>query len=1071
MKQKFSNVFLRRFTAFLLPVLCFIAIGNDAKASHLAAADLYITYVGGGADGCSGTTEYKYVVTFDIYRACEGGATAPTSVSIQWGSVNAGVNGNLNMNQPIRDTLDQLCAAFKPINSCRQPSSTSPYPGYIRHRFQDTLILPSAQTDWKFSWSSCCRNSGIVNLTSNGSMYIEAGLNNLTKYNNSTPRYVVDPLPYICAGQPATYLNGPIDPNGDSMRSYVQEPLQGPANPIAYGAGYSIGDPIGSNGTFKFDSVTATANFTPANQGKYVMAFRCDEYERGTQIPLGYIMRDVQVTIFNCSAPPPAVDPLPLTLDDISVIEINGEKALIACPGSNISFDISTKSQSSTSAVFLEANTNNIPGSNFTTTGGGTSQVSGTFSWTPTKSDIGEHTLIITGKDSTCSGTGFSIVLKSYTVLQLKIVEGLDAGKDQPICELNPDSVQLFVRGTENLKFTWSTADGGPLYMSNSSINNPRALPPKTTSYIIEAPELKGACKSKDTVVVFVDETNKVEITPKNPTDAENAMVLCRPAYVQLEALLSGKPPKNNVACGTGNPTLCSSPETAIIYGSPIFGSLTYDSVGQTAPVMFNTIRSSKYQFLINRNELQNADMFSSTIRSLAFETKGTSNPTYESRSFKIFVKCTNKETLNPGDGFENFGLVQVYSAPSVTFEDGMHTFQFTTPYNWDTTKNLIIQMCYSDNPTVEVGCGVSSSPPVVTYVPTTYMSGLSLAAPDATTLSVCGVDKNASIEAVPARPVFTFTYCEADPLPFQITWKGEYLSDTTVMQPLAYVPKSTKYVVETIGRSGCLMKDTLEIYVPKHDFKVTPTDTAVCYGVGTPVSAYGGWYYKWYEYDGTDIYKDATGSLNCPSCPEPFVRPAKTTDYRIVISDSVWCYDTLSARVEILPLPDVHILNQDTTVKYGSKFQLLASGARLFNWSPVSSLSNPNISYPMATPTEDTRYVVGGIGANGCRAFDTLYVTVDKRDHIMVPGAFSPNGDGKNDVFKITNLTFQRIMEFRVFNRWGQEIFNTTDNNRGWDGTWKGEPQGIGTYNYLIRVASPDGHVDTFTGAVTLIR
>jgi len=142
-----------------------------------------------------------------------------------------------------------------------------------------------------------------------------------------------------------------------------------------------------------------------------------------------------------------------------------------------------------------------------------------------------------------------------------------------------------------------------------------------------------------------------------------------------------------------------------------------------------------------------------------------------------------------------------------------------------------------------------------------------------------------------------------------------------------------------------------------------------------------------------------------------------------------------------------------------------------LYNWSPSESLNNPNISYPVARPMEDTRYIVGGLAANGCRSFDTLHVIVDKRDNLFVPTAFSPDGDGRNDVFRITNLSFQRIMEFRVFNRWGQEIFSTNDHRTGWDGTWEGVPQEMGVYNYLIRVAYPDGFVETYKGETTLIR
>jgi gliding motility-associated-like protein len=251
---------------------------------------------------------------------------------------------------------------------------------------------------------------------------------------------------------------------------------------------------------------------------------------------------------------------------------------------------------------------------------------------------------------------------------------------------------------------------------------------------------------------------------------------------------------------------------------------------------------------------------------------------------------------------------------------------------------------------------------------------------------------------------------------------------------------------------------------------RVEPADTALCLGDRAPFTVWGGYYFKWYEFENGQFVSPK--SVQDPTKGHTFIGPDKTTEYRIVVSDSVWCYDTLKANIKILPLPDVRILNEDdTVVKYGQSFQLLATGARLYNWSNVSSLNNPNISYPIARPTEDTKYIVGGIATNGCRAFDTLHVIVDKRDNLFVPSAFSPNGDGKNDVFKITNLSFQRIMEFRVFNRWGQEVYSTNDSRAGWDGNWGGVPQGMGTYTYLIRVAYPDGFVETYKGETTLIR
>ena len=1072
-----QRMFYRSLSVAFMTLLLIAGIKTETKASHLGAADIYVTYVGAGADGCSGTTEYKYVITLDVYRACENGASAPTTARIFWASTNAGFNDDRNITNPIRDTLDELCAAFKDSNSCRIPSSSSPYPAFIRHRFIDTIILPSAQTDWRFWWSSCCRNSGIVNLQNNGAMYVEAGLNNLTKYNNSTPRFIEPPLPYTCANQPTTYANTPWDPNkDDSIRTELQEVYSAAGTQIAYQApNYSLADPIQSTpgNPFSFDPSSGSATFTPVGQGKYVMGFRCYDYERGTGTSLGYSTRDIQITIFNCSAPPPAVDSLPLNIDEGSLVDFKGKKTLVVCPGSNVKFEMNTESQNPTSNIYLQATTGPFTGSSFNVTGAGTNKVSGIFTWTPTIGDLGEKTLYIYGKDSTCTGGGFSIVLRTIKVIPIVVLEGLDAGPDLPFCDINPDSVQLFARGTDNLSFSWSIAgSGGTAGLSDPTIHNPRALPFTTTSYIISTPDLKGACKARDTVSVFKDTTNRVVITPKNPNNPKDAMVLCRPGYVQLEALLDGKPPKNNVKCGIGNPTICSDPDTATIFGSRVYGRIPYDTIGGTTPIMYNSLRTFKQQYLIRRNEITSADMFSATMRSIGFETKGTTSPNYEYSNFRIFIACTDKEELKASDGFEDFGLTQVYSSTSETMEDGVHYFPFTTPYTWDTTKNIIVQICYGNNATVEAGCGVTSAPPVIPFVPTTYVSGLALPAANPTVLSVCGTINSAAIQEIPARPIFRFSYCEADPLDFFITWKnGEYLSDSTITQPLAYVPKTTRFVVHTVGRSECIMTDTLDVYVPNNEYKIEPTDTAICFGEQTPISAYGGFKYQWWEYE-NGSYVDASNSLSCTDCPEPVFSPKKTTTYRLAVSDSVFCFDTFEVNMEILPLPDVRILTtDDTTIKYGKSFQMLVSGARLYNWSPVSSLNNPNISYPVARPLDDTRYVVSGIGANGCKAYDTLHVTVDERDKLFIPSAFSPNADGKNDVFRVANLTFQRILEFRVFNRWGEEVYSTNDSRAGWDGTFGGKKQDMGTYSYMIRVSFPDGYVETYSGEVTLIR
>ncbi|HEY9177250.1 MAG TPA: hypothetical protein VIN07_06145, partial [Flavipsychrobacter sp.] len=325
----------------VVSVLTLTVFGQfKASATHFAAGEIYLTYIGEGADGCSNTSEFKYLITLDIYRACERGSSpAPTFATVNYGSVNGAFTGSVNFANLQRDTLHELCEAYADSNSCKvipAQAGRPQFPAYVRHRFTDTLVLPSAQTDWLFSYNSCCRNGGIANGSANGNFYIETMLNNLTKYNNSTPRFpeYARPLPYLCAMQPSSYANLPFDLNKDSLYSTVQAPLSAANTPIPYSPTppYSLGNPIGSITPFQFNPTTATAYFTPANQGLYVMAFKVEEFDRATGVSLGYIIRDAQVSVFPCTAPPPAVDSLPPLITNGELVKINGEDAILACP-------------------------------------------------------------------------------------------------------------------------------------------------------------------------------------------------------------------------------------------------------------------------------------------------------------------------------------------------------------------------------------------------------------------------------------------------------------------------------------------------------------------------------------------------------------------------------------------------------------------------------------------------------------------------------------------------------------------------------------------------------------------
>ncbi|PZF73853.1 gliding motility-associated C-terminal domain-containing protein [Taibaiella soli] len=148
--------------------------------------------------------------------------------------------------------------------------------------------------------------------------------------------------------------------------------------------------------------------------------------------------------------------------------------------------------------------------------------------------------------------------------------------------------------------------------------------------------------------------------------------------------------------------------------------------------------------------------------------------------------------------------------------------------------------------------------------------------------------------------------------------------------------------------------------------------------------------------------------------------------------------------------------------------------------WLDSYMLGNDTIFNTQAYANATNIYKVQVYDSNSCYRRDTAMVVVFndcvdtpivKSPPFFIPSAFTPNGDGKNDFFHVSNLSARRISEFRVFNRWGQEVFRTSGKDKGWDGTCNGVAQPVDVYYYIITVASFDGHSDTFKGDVTLVR
>jgi gliding motility-associated-like protein len=173
-----------------------------------------------------------------------------------------------------------------------------------------------------------------------------------------------------------------------------------------------------------------------------------------------------------------------------------------------------------------------------------------------------------------------------------------------------------------------------------------------------------------------------------------------------------------------------------------------------------------------------------------------------------------------------------------------------------------------------------------------------------------------------------------------------------------------------------------------------------------------------------------------------------------------------------IWPLPAVAISPADTLVLYDGQATLHAgfsADVTNYQWSPAAELENAQAVNPTTLPlTDSVHFVLTAYTANQCSSKALAVVKIYRA--LNMPGAFSPNGDGVNDVFRIPPGITMQLNQFAVYDRWGTKVFSTTNAGQGWDGTIAGRPQPAGVYIYFIVGSDLKGPVNT-KGTVVLVR
>lgn len=286
----------------------------------------------------------------------------------------------------------------------------------------------------------------------------------------------------------------------------------------------------------------------------------------------------------------------------------------------------------------------------------------------------------------------------------------------------------------------------------------------------------------------------------------------------------------------------------------------------------------------------------------------------------------------------------------------------------------------------------------------------------------------------------------------FTFHWSTGSTYNSTYVKPIV----NTTYTVQ-VSDFGCTRDSTITVKLkPIPLAAINPPNQSICPGVTTSLVASGGIIYGWNTGDTIDSIS---------------VTPLATTMYIVSVSTGgCKAYDT--GYVTVLPLPAGTTAGATTIINgQSTTISVTSSIPGTYSWSPSISLSCDTCPNPIASPTNTTTYTVIITDSSGCRTIDTIVIKVKpKCGPIYLPNAFSPNGDGINDMLYVMGNCIKE-MNLVIYDRWGNTVFESSDPIIGWDGTFKGQPMNTGTYVYTLRTVDEDNNTVVTKGNITLVR
>ncbi len=601
-----------------------------------------------------------------------------------------------------------------------------------------------------------------------------------------------------------------------------------------------------------------------------------------------------------------------------------------------------------------------------------------------------------------------------------------------PICR--GESAQLHAAASDpNATYAWYTMPGHitpPLGMNPADVSSPNPVvsPLTTTTYYVDITTgvAPNVCVKTDTVRVEV----KPFPLPVITFDRTN-VVICQGTSVQITA--SGVVPADPAA-GLPNPTPITNPSAYVWHSVP--GTSMSDSIGITNPFLSPIVPTT----------------YTVTVTGLGGCTA--------SNSISVDVLVDHPELLGPNrticrGGSVNLPVAPGYTRPQYSPAIGLSCTTCPNPIASPTsTQTYYLAVDNANN------CRVFDSITVYVIPPDSISAGPDKFVCLGSSVQLDGrvlVNQNSAV-----TPVISW-------IPTPTSGDGTTTPTVTPAAPTVYTMTYTNDL--------CVATDVVQVD-PRPSADVVTSDVTICAGDSTKLLATGAAnFFTW---------TPAT-NISGASTNNPTVYPQQTTTYTVVASLGGNCATaSATAVVNVNQLPSISISPRGGSYFKGKPVQvtLTTNGVSpTYVWTSLGNdspqaLSCYNCYNPVFRSDNDQpsySYQVVVTDANGCSNKAPLNLrlrTQCEPDQIFVPNAFSPNGDGQNDVLYVRGSAINGITIFRVFDRWGNLMFETSDINKGWDGTYNGKQVTPDVYVYYVEAPCVVGGDSLFKkGNVTVTK